>query len=393
MQEIDSIINIEEEIDKQISDKYLPNYNNITNNITNNMNNELIDDNDKEEVELTVKDVFESHSEYIVDQIKVRIQKHNDILFYSIGTANAMNGELIPSTIWTDIGILKEEYRPKTIINAYGTTGDSSSCSWIRIMPDGTMSVYQNSNRAQQCTACFCYPISDKTQVMELTVRDVFESYNKYVKDSKKVIIQKYDDILFYTFNTGNGTTTGECVPSGIWTDIGVLKKEYRPKTTIEAHGNNGGVNCNAMIKIMPDGTMSTYQNSNSVQQCAAYFCYPISDKTEVKELTVKDVFESYNKYIKDTKKIILQKYNNILFYTFRTGNSTNGEPVPSGEWVDIGILKSEYRPKKLIQFYGTTGGVTSCVYMRVNLNGEVSAYQLSGSKQQCGATLYYPVY
>ena len=64
MQEIDSIINIEEEIDKQISDKYLPNYNNITNNITNNMNNELIDDNDKEEVELTVKDVFESHSEY-----------------------------------------------------------------------------------------------------------------------------------------------------------------------------------------------------------------------------------------------------------------------------------------------------------------------------------------
>ena len=255
MQEIDSIINIEEEIDKQISDKYLPNYNNITNNITNNMNNELIDDNDKEEVELTVKDVFESHSEYIVDQIKVRIQKHNDILFYSIGTANATNGKLIPSTIWTDIGILKEEYRLKTIINAYGTTGDSSSCSWIRIMPDGTMSVYQNSNRAQQCTACFCYPISDKTQVMELTVRDVFESYNKYVKDSKKVIIQKYDDILFYTFNTGNGTTTGESVPSGVWTDIGVLKKEYRPKTTIEAHGNNGGVNCNAMTKIMPDGS------------------------------------------------------------------------------------------------------------------------------------------
>lgn len=92
------------------------------------MNNELIDDNDKEEVELTVKDVFESHSEYIVDQIKVRIQKHNDILFHSIGTANATNGKLIPYGIWTDIGILKEEYRPKAIINAYGTTGDSSSC-------------------------------------------------------------------------------------------------------------------------------------------------------------------------------------------------------------------------------------------------------------------------
>lgn len=60
---------------------------------------------------------------------------------------------------------------------------------------------------------------------------------------------------------------------------------------------------------------------------------------------------------------------------------------------MDIGILKSEYRPKKLIQFYGTTGGVTSCVYMKVNLNGEVSAYKLSGSKQQCGATLYYTVY
>lgn len=106
---------------------------------------------------LTVADIFESHSGYIAPTLTVGIQKKDNIIRFSINTANGTNGTLVPSGVWTTIGVLKPEYRPIASISEPGTNGPVNNVSWWQIRADGTVQVYQASGRDYQCIASFMY--------------------------------------------------------------------------------------------------------------------------------------------------------------------------------------------------------------------------------------------
>ncbi len=198
--------------------------------------------------------------------------------------------------------------------------------------------------------------IKHKNEVRTLTIKEMFESYSSYIKESNSIIVQKSGDILFYTLMTGNGNTSGQLIPSGVWTTIGILKEEYRPAQMCYFYGTTGNVKNNVLMQVLSDGSVSVYQASGTNTQCSATFIYPVvntNNTVEVTTLAVQDMFETGSSYINQTDEIAVQKYHQTLFYTL----ITSGDLIPSGVWTTIGVLKQEYRPVKTCYFYRSKWG------------------------------------
>ncbi len=111
--------------------------------------------NEIEVATLTVKDMFETNNNYMNETNEIVVQKYHSTLFYTLVT----NGNLIPSGVWTTIGVLKEEYKPEEEIWNFGTTANGANCVFMKIEKDGTVLVYQSSGSGQQCGVTFYYPV------------------------------------------------------------------------------------------------------------------------------------------------------------------------------------------------------------------------------------------
>lgn len=114
---------------------------------------EIKNNNTSQIIELKISDLFTTTSYFNNDSI-VTIQKCNKLIMYNLST---LSTNLIPNDTWTEVGTLKEEYRPISNITETGDIGNVTFPCRISISTDGKVKVYQASGNPAICGGKLTY--------------------------------------------------------------------------------------------------------------------------------------------------------------------------------------------------------------------------------------------
>ena len=123
-----------------------------------------------------------------------------------------------------------------------------------------------NANSVETDETYSCKYINDNLKMQELTIDDLFSSYN-ITKPTDYAIYQIGNMIHINRLNFAGITVSGstELV-------LGVLKSKYRPSTSIRTLANvGGGSTINAVIFVNPNGDV-TLQSSTSGTNTNSYW-------------------------------------------------------------------------------------------------------------------------